>query len=173
MLAGTTVVDPATTWIDAEVTFEPDTTIWPNTFLRGRTHLARGCVVGPDCSLTDTVVGAGAVVRRATADRSEIGPNALVGPYAYLWAGTRVGVGGRVGACTTSAGFGDSATVPHPSYVGDSYVGDAVVGARTNIGCTAVVVNSEPGSESGSGRESGRESGHSDGATAGVQAREG
>jgi bifunctional UDP-N-acetylglucosamine pyrophosphorylase/glucosamine-1-phosphate N-acetyltransferase len=92
MLSGTTVVDPATTWIDAEVTLEPDTTIWPNTLLRGRTHLARGCVVGPDCSLTDTVVGAGAAVRRVTADDSEIGPNAVVGPYTHLRAGTRFGV---------------------------------------------------------------------------------
>nr|MDT0666297.1 bifunctional UDP-N-acetylglucosamine diphosphorylase/glucosamine-1-phosphate N-acetyltransferase GlmU [Micromonospora sp. DSM 115978] len=138
MVSGTTVVDPTTTWIDAEVTLEPDTTVWPNTFLRGRTHLARGSVVGPDCTLTDTTVGAGAVVRRVTAEDSEIGPNAVVGPYTHLRAGTRLGAGGKLGAFveTKAAEFGDGAKVPHLSYVGD-----AVVGPRTNIGCTAVVVN--------------------------------
>ena len=60
MLAGTTVIDPATTWIDADVTLEPETLLEPNTVLRGTTSIATGAVVGPNCLLADTTVGAGA-----------------------------------------------------------------------------------------------------------------
>ncbi len=138
MLAGTTVVDPSTTWVDVGVTLEPDTTLWPNTHLRGCTHIGRGAVVGPDCTLTDTVVGEGAVVTRAVADQSEIGARASVGPFTHLRPGTRLGAGGKLGAFveTKAAELGEGTKVPHLSYVGD-----AVVGARTNIGCTTVFVN--------------------------------
>jgi bifunctional UDP-N-acetylglucosamine pyrophosphorylase/glucosamine-1-phosphate N-acetyltransferase len=127
MLAGTTVVDPSTTWVDAGVTLEPDTTLWPNTHLRGRTHIGRGAVIGPDCTLTDTVVGEGAVVTRAVAEGSEIGARATVGPFTHLRPGTRLGVGGKLGAFveTKAADLGEGTKVPHLSYVGD-----AVVGAR-------------------------------------------
>ncbi|WP_255355697.1 bifunctional UDP-N-acetylglucosamine diphosphorylase/glucosamine-1-phosphate N-acetyltransferase GlmU, partial [Frankia sp. CpI1-P] len=138
MKAGTTVVDPPTTWIDADVTLEPDTTIAPHTFLHGRTHLARGATVGPECTLTDTIVGAEASVVRTTADRAEIGAGAAVGPYSHLRPGTRLGREGKIGSFveTKSAEFGDHTKVPHLAYVGD-----AVVGERSNIGCTTVFVN--------------------------------
>jgi bifunctional UDP-N-acetylglucosamine pyrophosphorylase/glucosamine-1-phosphate N-acetyltransferase len=138
MLAGTTVVDPSTTWVDVGVTLEPDTTLWPNTHLRGRTHIGRGAVVGPDCTLTDTVVGDGAVVTRTVAEQAEIGARATVGPFTHLRPGTRLGAGGKLGAFveTKAAELGEGTKVPHLSYVGD-----AVVGPRTNIGCTTVFVN--------------------------------
>ncbi|MBX6391377.1 MAG: bifunctional UDP-N-acetylglucosamine diphosphorylase/glucosamine-1-phosphate N-acetyltransferase GlmU [Frankia sp.] len=138
MLAGTTVVDPATTWIDADVTFEPDSTVLPGTFLLGRTHLAAGAVVGPDCTLTDTVVEAGARVERSTVTGARIGPRATVGPYAHVRAGTRLGAGGKIGAYveTKAAELGAGAKVPHLAYVGD-----AVVGERSNIGCGVVFAN--------------------------------
>ncbi|MGF7235283.1 MAG: bifunctional UDP-N-acetylglucosamine diphosphorylase/glucosamine-1-phosphate N-acetyltransferase GlmU [Frankia sp.] len=135
---GTTVVDPATTWIDTTVTFEPDSTVLPNTALCGMTHIARDAVVGPDTTLTDTTVGSGARVSRTTADRSEIGPDAVVGPYTHLRAGTRLGRGGKLGAYveTKAADFGDGAKVPHLAYVGDATVGD-----RANIGCGTIFAN--------------------------------
>ncbi|MBL7495982.1 bifunctional UDP-N-acetylglucosamine diphosphorylase/glucosamine-1-phosphate N-acetyltransferase GlmU [Frankia sp. CNm7] len=138
MLAGTTVVDPSSTWIDADVTFEPDSTVLPNTHLRGRTHLAAGSVVGPDCTLTDTVVGAGATVERSTAAGSRIGPGASVGPYAHLRPGTRLGTDGRIGAYveTKAADIGAGTKVPHLAYVGD-----ATIGERSNIGCGTVFAN--------------------------------
>jgi bifunctional UDP-N-acetylglucosamine pyrophosphorylase/glucosamine-1-phosphate N-acetyltransferase len=138
MLAGTTIVDPATTWIDADVTFEPDSTVLPNTHLRGTTHLAAGSVVGPDTTLTDTVVEAGATVERSTVTQSWIGPGAEVGPYAHLRPGTRLGAGARIGAYveTKAAQIGAETKVPHLAYVGD-----AVVGERSNIGCSTVFAN--------------------------------
>ncbi|WP_083419339.1 bifunctional UDP-N-acetylglucosamine diphosphorylase/glucosamine-1-phosphate N-acetyltransferase GlmU [Pseudofrankia sp. BMG5.36] len=138
MLGGTTIVDPATTWIDAGVTFEPDSTVLPNTHLRGATHLAAGSVVGPDSTLTDTVVESGAFVERSTVTGSWIGPGAGVGPYAHLRPGTRLGPNGRIGAYveTKSAEIGAGTKVPHLAYVGD-----ATVGERSNIGCGTVFAN--------------------------------
>jgi bifunctional UDP-N-acetylglucosamine pyrophosphorylase/glucosamine-1-phosphate N-acetyltransferase len=138
MRAGTTVIDPRTTWIDADVTLEPDTTIAPHTALHGRTHLARGAEVGPECTLTDTVVGPGATVVRTTADQAEIGAGAAVGPYSHLRPGTRLGREGKIGSFveTKSAELGDQTKVPHLAYVGDAVIGD-----RSNIGCTTVFVN--------------------------------
>src|SRR6201992_3721308 len=57
MRAGVTIVDPATTWLDAEVTLAPDVQIGPGTQLEGRTTVASGASVGPGCVLRDTVVG--------------------------------------------------------------------------------------------------------------------
>lgn len=138
MLAGTTIVDPATTWIDADVTFEPDSTVLPNTHLRGTTHLAAGSVVGPDTTLTDTTVEAAAFVERSTVTGSWIGPGAGIGPYAHLRPGTRLGAGGRIGAYveTKAAEIGAQTKVPHLAYVGD-----ATIGERSNIGCSTVFAN--------------------------------
>src|SRR5207245_356734 len=90
--------------------------------------------------LTDVsgLVGAGAVVRRTTADAAVIGAGATVGPYTYLRPGTRLGVGSKAGAFVEmkAANVGDGAKVPHLSYVGD-----AEIGAGSNIGCGTVFVN--------------------------------
>ncbi|WP_255725508.1 bifunctional UDP-N-acetylglucosamine diphosphorylase/glucosamine-1-phosphate N-acetyltransferase GlmU [Frankia sp. Cj3] len=138
MRAGTTVVDPSTTWIDVDVVLEADTTLLPNTFLHGSTRVAAAAVVGPDCTLTDTVVGAGATVSRTTAADSVIGPDCVVGPYTHLRPGTHIGHGVKLGAFveTKSAQVADGAKVPHLAYVGD-----AVIGERSNIGCGTIFAN--------------------------------
>jgi bifunctional UDP-N-acetylglucosamine pyrophosphorylase/glucosamine-1-phosphate N-acetyltransferase len=138
MLAGVTVVDPATTWVDVSVTFEQDVTLLPGTQLHGATHLAEGCVVGPNSRLTDTRVGAGARVDNTVSDGAVVGPEASVGPYAYLRPGTRLGLRSKVGTYveTKNARIGEGTKVPHLSYVGD-----ATVGEYTNIGAASVFVN--------------------------------
>ncbi len=97
MLAGVTIVDPATTWVDVDVTFEPDALVHPNTQLLGATSLAEGAEVGPNCTLTDTAVGAGARVSNTVADQAEIGEQASVGPFAYLRPGAELGDEGEGG----------------------------------------------------------------------------
>ncbi|HEX5567530.1 MAG TPA: bifunctional UDP-N-acetylglucosamine diphosphorylase/glucosamine-1-phosphate N-acetyltransferase GlmU, partial [Streptomyces sp.] len=138
MLAGVTVVDPATTWLDATVTYEPDALVHPGTQLLGTTHLGAGCEVGPNCRLADTLVGADAVVSNAVTDRAEIGPGASVGPYAYLRPGTRLGPKAKAGTYVEmkNAEIGEGTKVPHLSYVGD-----ATIGEHTNIGAASVFVN--------------------------------
>lgn len=138
MLAGVTVIDPATTFIDVTVTFGQDAVVHPGTQLHGATHVAEGAEVGPNCRLTDTRVGAGARVDNTVAMGAEVGPEATVGPYAYLRPGTRLGAKGKIGTYveTKNASIGDGTKVPHLSYVGD-----ATIGEQSNIGAASVFVN--------------------------------
>ena len=138
MLRGVTIVDPATTWIDPTVTLEPDVTLLPNVTLSGSTRIAGGATVGPDCSLTDTVVESGASVIRVTATAAHIGPDASVGPYTYLRPGTVLGAHSRAGAFVEvkNSVIGPDAKVPHLSYVGDAEIGEG-----TNIGAATIFVN--------------------------------
>ncbi|WP_030464046.1 bifunctional UDP-N-acetylglucosamine diphosphorylase/glucosamine-1-phosphate N-acetyltransferase GlmU [Kitasatospora sp. NRRL B-11411] len=138
MRAGVTVVDPASTWLDVQVTYEPDALVHPNTQLRGASHLGEGCEVGPNSTLTDTAVGAGARVSNTTAERAEIGPETSVGPYAYLRPGTRLARKAKVGTYVEikNSELGEGAKVPHLSYIGD-----ATIGEGTNVGAASVTVN--------------------------------
>ncbi|MEG3627177.1 bifunctional UDP-N-acetylglucosamine diphosphorylase/glucosamine-1-phosphate N-acetyltransferase GlmU [Streptomyces poriticola] len=138
MLAGVTVVDPASTWVDVTVDFGRDVVVHPGTQLLGVTWLADGCEVGPNSRLTDTRVGEGARVDNAVSVGAEVGPGASVGPFAYLRPGTRLGVRAKVGTYveTKNASIGEGSKVPHLSYVGD-----ATIGEYTNIGAASVFVN--------------------------------
>jgi bifunctional UDP-N-acetylglucosamine pyrophosphorylase/glucosamine-1-phosphate N-acetyltransferase len=138
MRAGVTVVDPATTWVDAGVTLEPDVTLHPQVQLLGGTTVATGASVGPDATLRDTVVGPGARVVRAQCEGAEIGADVSVGPFAYLRPGTRLGRGAKIGTYVEVKGsdIGVGTKVPHLSYVGD-----ATIGEHTNIGAATVFVN--------------------------------
>jgi bifunctional UDP-N-acetylglucosamine pyrophosphorylase/glucosamine-1-phosphate N-acetyltransferase len=138
MRAGVTVVDPATTWVDAEVELAPDVTLAPGVQLKGRTRVERGAEIGPDCTLIDTAVGEGARVLRAHCVGAEIGPDADVGPFAYLRPGARLGPGSKVGTYVEVKGseIGPGAKVPHLSYVGD-----ATVGAGSNLGAGTITAN--------------------------------
>ncbi|UBH06845.1 bifunctional protein GlmU [Leucobacter sp. Psy1] len=136
--AGVTIQDPRTTWIDADVSIEPDVTILPGTHLRGATSIATGATVGPDTTLVDCEVGAGAHIRRSEATLAVIGAGAEVGPFSYLRPGTELGAAGKIGAFveTKNSVIGDGSKIPHLSYVGD-----ATVGAGTNIGAGTIVAN--------------------------------
>ncbi|MDQ0404303.1 bifunctional UDP-N-acetylglucosamine diphosphorylase/glucosamine-1-phosphate N-acetyltransferase GlmU [Streptomyces sp. NBC_01723] len=138
MLAGVTVVDPASTWVDVTVTFEQDVVVHPGTQLHGATHLAEGAEVGPNTRLTDTRVGAGARVDNTVSYSADVGPQASVGPFAYLRPGTRLGLKSKVGTYveTKNASVGEGTKIPHLSYVGD-----ATIGEYTNIGAASVFVN--------------------------------
>ncbi|WP_299540374.1 bifunctional UDP-N-acetylglucosamine diphosphorylase/glucosamine-1-phosphate N-acetyltransferase GlmU [uncultured Streptomyces sp.] len=138
MLAGVTVVDPASTLVDVTVTFGQDAVVHPGTQLLGATHVGEDAEVGPNSRLTDTVVHAGARVDNTVADGAEVGPGATVGPYAYLRPGTRLGPKAKAGTYVEmkNATIGEGTKVPHLSYVGDATIGD-----HTNIGAASVFVN--------------------------------
>ncbi len=138
MRAGVTIVDPASTWIDVQVTAEPDAVVRQNTRLHGETHLAAGATVGPDCTLTGTSVGEDAVVVNSVCDAADIGPQVSVGPFAYLRPGTRLARGAKAGTYVEmkNAVVGEGTKVPHLTYVGD-----AEIGAGSNIGAACVFVN--------------------------------
>jgi bifunctional UDP-N-acetylglucosamine pyrophosphorylase/glucosamine-1-phosphate N-acetyltransferase len=122
MLAGVTIVDPASTFIEAHVTIEPDAQIQPFTVLRGATAVGRGAVVGPHAVVVD----------------SEVGEEALVGPFCYLRPGTRLGPRAKAGTFVEmkNSSLGEGAKVPHLSYIGD-----AEIGQGSNIGAGAITAN--------------------------------
>ena len=138
MRNGVTVIDPLTTWIDAEVVLAADVILKPNVGLHGRTRVAAGAEIGPDCTLTDTVVGAGSVLSRTVANQAGIGAGVTVGPFAYLRPGTELADGVHIGTFVEIKGsdIGEGSKVPHLSYVGD-----ASIGQHTNIGAATVFVN--------------------------------
>jgi bifunctional UDP-N-acetylglucosamine pyrophosphorylase / glucosamine-1-phosphate N-acetyltransferase len=138
MRAGVTMLDPATAWVDVTVRLDTDVVLEPHVQLRGTTTVAAGAVVGPETTLVDTEVGAGASVVRAQAAGAVIGPECSVGPFAYLRPGSRLHRGAKVGTYveTKNAEIGEGSKVPHLSYVGD-----ATIGEQTNIGAATVFVN--------------------------------
>jgi bifunctional UDP-N-acetylglucosamine pyrophosphorylase/glucosamine-1-phosphate N-acetyltransferase len=122
MLAGVTIVDPASTWIEADVEIEADATIHPFTVLRGTTKIASGADVGPHVVAIDT----------------EIGEGVTVGPFAYLRPGTVLGEGAKAGTFVElkNAQIGARSKVPHLSYIGD-----AEIGKDTNIAAGNITAN--------------------------------
>jgi len=136
--SGVTVVDPATTWVDVDVTVGVDTVIAPGTQLLGTTRIGARCQIGPDTTLTGVTVGDGATVIRTHGSSSVIGDDAVVGPFAYLRPGTELGAEGKIGTFveTKNCTIGAGTKVPHLTYVGDADIGE-----HTNIGASSVFVN--------------------------------
>ena len=122
MLAGVTIVDPQTTWIDDEVELEADCTIHPFTVLRGTTRVAAGAEIGPHAVALD----------------AEVGPGALAGPFCYLRPGTVLAAGSKAGAFVEikNTRVGERSKVPHLSYIGDADIGE-----DSNIGAGAITAN--------------------------------
>jgi bifunctional UDP-N-acetylglucosamine pyrophosphorylase/glucosamine-1-phosphate N-acetyltransferase len=138
MLEGVSVMDPTTTWIDADVVLAPDVTILPGVQLLGATIVGEDAVIGPDTTLKDCEVGTGARVVRTHGELAVIGADATVGPYSHLRPGTQLGAGGKIGGFveTKNAKIGDGAKVPHLSYVGDAEIGEGA-----NIGAGTIFAN--------------------------------
>lgn len=137
-LAGVAVLDPKTTWIDSGVVIEADATIASNCQLHGTTVVCAGAVIGPDTTLTDCEVGAGASVLKSHATGARIGADATVGPFSFLRPGTVLGEHGKIGAFVEAknAQIGVDSKVPHLAYVGDVTIGD-----RSNVGAGTIVAN--------------------------------
>jgi bifunctional UDP-N-acetylglucosamine pyrophosphorylase/glucosamine-1-phosphate N-acetyltransferase len=137
-LAGVTVQDPATTWIDVKAKLAPDVTILPGTQIRGATSVETGAVIGPDTTLLDCEVGEGATVKRTDATLSVIGAGATVGPFSYLRPGTVLGEKGKIGTFTETknAVIGAGTKLAH-----FNYVGDAEVGEQSNLGAGVITAN--------------------------------
>ena len=138
MLAGVTIVDPGSTWIDAGVDIGQDARIEPGTSLHGATSVGPGAVVGPHTTVIDSEIGTEATVLRAHVDTAKIGDGANVGPFTYLRPGTVLEAGAKAGAYVEikNSHVGKGAKVPHLSYVGD-----ADVGAGSNLGAGTITAN--------------------------------
>ncbi len=138
MLAGVTVVDPASTWIDAEVEIAPDARIEPGTSLRGRTIVGSGSTVGPLSTLTDTTLGSNVSVLHSYLVECKAGDGAQIGPFAYLRPDAELASGAKAGSFVEvkNSRIGEGAKVPHLAYVGD-----AEIGAGSNLGAGTITAN--------------------------------
>jgi bifunctional UDP-N-acetylglucosamine pyrophosphorylase/glucosamine-1-phosphate N-acetyltransferase len=138
MLAGVTIVDPASTWVDAGVEIAPDARIEPGTTLRGATSVGANTTVGPLTTLIDTRLGEGVVSPHSYLVECEVLDGCSVGPFAYVRPGTELAAGAKAGSFVEikNSKIGEGAKVPHLSYVGD-----AEVGAGSNLGAGTVTAN--------------------------------
>ncbi len=138
MLAGVTILDPATTYIEADVTIGADTVLYPNTHLRGNTTIGSHCRIGPNSILEDTRVGDHCLVLASVTEGAILEEGVSMGPYGHLRKGAHLGAGVHMG------NFGEVKS----SYLGPntkmghfSYIGDAQIGANVNIGAGTITCN--------------------------------
>ena len=138
MLAGVSIIDPTTTWIDAGVKIEADVVIYPSSSISGESVIKSGAIIGPRTTLVDCEVGSDASVIESFATKSKIGAGAKVGPYTYLRKGTVLDSDSKAGAFVEikNSTVGKGSKVAHLSYVGD-----AQIGQESNIGAATVFVN--------------------------------
>jgi len=138
MLAGVTITDPQTTFIDITATLGEDVTLLPGTHLKGITRIGRGSTVGPEVTMLDTQVGENVSIIKSHIVGAVIDDEATVGPFSYLRAGTHLGAGGKIGTFveTKNAVIGAGSKIPHLSYVGD-----ATIGVESNIGAGTIFAN--------------------------------
>jgi bifunctional UDP-N-acetylglucosamine pyrophosphorylase/glucosamine-1-phosphate N-acetyltransferase len=138
MLAGVTIVDPATTVIDVGVRIDRDATIAPFTSLHGQTEIGAGATVGPLSTVIDTRVGEQAKVVHSYLNQADVGHRVSVGPFAYLRPGAVLREGAKAGTFVEikNSDVGAGAKVPHLSYIGDTDIGE-----RSNIGAGTITAN--------------------------------
>ena len=137
-LQGVTIIDPMTTYIDPRCTVAAGTTILPGTILRGQTHIAANCEIGPNAMIRDSSIGEGTTVNASQVNESTVGCHTTVGPFTYVRPNCTIGDHCRVGDFVEmkNSVIGNGTKVSHLTYVGDSDVGEKV-----NFGCGTVTTN--------------------------------
>jgi bifunctional UDP-N-acetylglucosamine pyrophosphorylase/glucosamine-1-phosphate N-acetyltransferase len=138
MLHGVTLIDPANTYIDADVQIGSDTVILPGTVIKGGTVIGEDCVIGPNTEITDSTIGNGVHIKQSVLLQAQVGDKTTIGPFAYLRPGAKLGEGVKIGDFVEikNATLADDVKVSHLSYIGD-----AVIGRNVNFGCGAITVN--------------------------------
>lgn len=134
MMAGVTIIDPETTFIDSEVKIGMDTIIYPFTIIEGQSIIGESCLIGPSSYLNDSLVGDHVIIENSRIKEAEIGDECNIGPFAYLRPGAVLHRGVKVGDFVEikKSIIGSGSKVPHLSYVGDAELGNDVnVGAGT------------------------------------------
>jgi bifunctional UDP-N-acetylglucosamine pyrophosphorylase/glucosamine-1-phosphate N-acetyltransferase len=138
MLSGVTLIDPATTYVEAGVEIGADTVVWPNTLLQGQTRIGSRCTIGPGSVIRDSTIGDDCRVELSVVEQAVMEAGSDVGPFGHLRKGAHLGPGAHMG------NFGELKN----SYLGPgakmghfSYLGDATVGAEANIGAGTITCN--------------------------------
>jgi len=139
MAAGVTLIDPATTYVDADVVVGPDTVIYPCVFLEGNTKIGGACEIHSGARIVNSTIGDRVCVRNHTVvTDSTVEAGAFLGPFAHIRPGSKVGedvhIGNFVELKKTDMGKGAKAN--HLAYLGD-----ATIGPKTNVGAGTITCN--------------------------------
>lgn len=138
MLAGVTILDPETTYIESGVTIGEDTELWPNTFLLQDSQVGRGCVIGPNTSIAASLIGDECHIQAAVIEHAIVENHVEIGPFAHLRKGAHLEDGVHMG------NFGEvknSRLGPGVKMGHFSYIGDATIGHDVNIGAGTITAN--------------------------------
>jgi bifunctional UDP-N-acetylglucosamine pyrophosphorylase / glucosamine-1-phosphate N-acetyltransferase len=138
MLAGVTLIDPLSTYIEPGVTIGQDTIIWPGTYLQGSTRIGENCSIGPNTIMRSAQVGNDCRILSSVVEQAVVENQVEIGPFAHLRKGAHLADGVHMG------NFGEVKN----SYLGPgvkmghfSYLGDATIGADVNIGAGTITCN--------------------------------
>lgn len=138
MLDGVSITDPATTYVDAGISVGADTTLWPNTHLRGKTTVGGRCQIGPNSILDGAEVGDDSEIVASHVEAAKIGSRVHVGPFSRLRPGTAIADDVFVGNYAEIK----NSTIGSGTHIGHfSYTGDATLGERVNIGAGTITCN--------------------------------
>lgn len=138
MQNGVTIIDPETTYIDADVVIGADTLIMPGTVIKGKTVIGSDCQIGPNSEIKNCHIGNATVIRQSVAYDSKVGANVNIGPFAHIRPESSILDDVKIGNFVEikKAVFGKGSKASHLSYIGD-----AEVGSNVNIGCGSITVN--------------------------------
>ena len=139
MAAGVTLIDPATTYVDADVVVGADTVIYPCVFLEGSTKIGSACEIHSGTRIVNSTVGDRVCVKNHTVvTDSTVETGASVGPFAHIRPGSAVGENAHVGNFVElkKTALGKGAKANHLAYLGD-----ATIGAKTNVGAGTITCN--------------------------------
>jgi bifunctional UDP-N-acetylglucosamine pyrophosphorylase / glucosamine-1-phosphate N-acetyltransferase len=138
LLAGVTMEDPLSVYVDATVELDSDVTLEPHVILRGRTRIGRETIVGAGSRIVDSVVGERCRIWASVLEDSEVEDDVHVGPFSHIRAGASIAEGARLGnfAEVKKSRLGRGTKQHHFSYIGDAEVGD-----RVNIGAGTITAN--------------------------------
>lgn len=138
MLAGVSMIDPASTYIEAGVTIGKDTVVMPNTYIQGNTTIGEGCEIGPNAHIRNSQIGNGCRIFMSVMESAILEDNVDIGPFARLRKGAHLKNHVHMG------NFGevkDSVLGPGVKMGHFSYIGNANIGANTNIGAGTITCN--------------------------------
>ncbi|WP_350300844.1 bifunctional UDP-N-acetylglucosamine diphosphorylase/glucosamine-1-phosphate N-acetyltransferase GlmU [Peribacillus frigoritolerans] len=138
MRNGVTIIDPLTTFIEADVQIGQDTVINPGSFIKGKSIIGQDCLIGPNTEISNCEIGDGTEVLQSVVHESSIGSFVKIGPFAHVRPQSDIKDSVKIGNFVEikKTVFGKGSKVSHLSYIGDAEVGENV-----NIGCGSITVN--------------------------------
>ncbi|MGE1102901.1 bifunctional UDP-N-acetylglucosamine diphosphorylase/glucosamine-1-phosphate N-acetyltransferase GlmU [Peribacillus simplex] len=138
MRNGVTIIDPLTTFIEADVQIGQDTVINPGSFIKGKSIIGQDCLIGPNTEISNCEIGDGTEVLQSVVHESSIGSFVKIGPFAHVRPQSDIKDSVKIGNFVEikKTVFGEGSKASHLSYIGDAEVGENV-----NIGCGSITVN--------------------------------